>query len=309
MKAIKLFFALIISATILQSCSQEYYLGPPQISLENLLSGYEIWYVDYNRTQGTGDVPFMSMAFTMSFRNGQMYANNNLVNIGSTGNGFGVITGYYNTFDPIVQIDHLIDGAYDFEVIQVSDNQIKLYNRFENVTYFLEGYQRSTFDYDKVFYDNIEYFLQEYFGWEKTYRSTSGIVNPFDNENYLGFTPENITTFYSSEDPLGLNIQEVYWDYTGGYEVFDVLGYDNLKILTLDYDLGYNEEFELVVLDDGTIELYNVDLNVVYEFSGRDFLPFLKDGTTKKDDKTVSIEGRKRTKVNRKTKVRKKHLK
>ena len=35
------------------------------------------------------------MAFTLSFLDGVLYANNNLVDIGITGNGFGVPVGNY----------------------------------------------------------------------------------------------------------------------------------------------------------------------------------------------------------------------
>ena len=60
------------------------------ISLEELISGYDLWYVDIHRTTGNGDVPFVSIAFTLSFHNGVMYANNNIVDVGYTGNGFGI---------------------------------------------------------------------------------------------------------------------------------------------------------------------------------------------------------------------------
>jgi hypothetical protein len=72
--------------------------------------------------------------------------------------------------------------------------------------------------------------------------------------------------------------------------------------------MGYNEEFELVVLNDETIELYHVNSETVYEFSGRDFLQFLRPSNENKDNKNVSLEGRKRTKVNRKTIIREKHI-
>ncbi|MCK5815890.1 MAG: hypothetical protein KAH07_08095, partial [Flavobacteriaceae bacterium] len=229
--------------------------------------------------------------------------------IGSTGDGIGIQTGTYRTSGVILEINHDLDGYVDFEVLQTSENTIELYSALNNVTYYLEGYQKDTFDYDKVFYDNIEYFLQEYVGWEKTYTSVIGAPNPFDYENYLAFTPENITTFYSSEDLLGTPIDDIYWDFVGGYEVFDVEGHDDLKILTLDYDSGDNEEFELVVLDDGTIELYEVDTNSTYEFTGRGFIEFLKHKSSKDSQVTVSNKERKRTKVQRKTKIRKKHLK
>ena len=58
------------------------------ISFEELMSSYDLWYVDINRSTGNGDVPFVSIAFTLSFYNGAMYANNNIVDVGYTGNGF-----------------------------------------------------------------------------------------------------------------------------------------------------------------------------------------------------------------------------
>ena len=310
MKTIKLLFSAL-AFTLFVSCSSDNYYEEPVevITLDMLLDEYEIWYVDYNRSIGTGDVPFVANAFTLSFLNGKMYANNNLAGIGFTGDGLGIQVGFYDTYNMTLRANHELDGSVDFEVRQLNDNTLELYNHLENVTYYLEGYQTNTFDYDQVFYDNIEYFLQEYVGWEKTYTSESGFPNAFDYENYLAFTPENITTFYSSEDEIGTNIDLVNWSFVGGYEVFDVDGYDNLKILTLDYDSGDNEEFELVVLNDETIELYHVDSDTTYEFSGKEFLQYLKNGSEKKGGNNVSIEGRKRTKVERKTKIRKKHLK
>jgi hypothetical protein len=71
--------------------------------------------------------------------------------------------------------------------------------------------------------------------------------------------------------------------------------------------LGDNEEFELVVLNDGKIELYHVDSDSTYEFEGTDFIQYLRQAG--KSQETVRKEGRKRTKVIRKTKERKKHLK
>ncbi|MCF6279775.1 MAG: hypothetical protein L3J14_05445 [Flavobacteriaceae bacterium] len=310
MKAIKLLFGILIAGTLFTSCIIEedfYDDGVQPVSLETLITDSDLWYVDYHRTTGTGDVPFVSKAFTLSFINGRIYANNNLVDIGATGNGYGIQIGNYNTYNEILQINHVLDGLYDFDVIQISKDEIKLKDRYSNVTYYLEGYQKNSFDYDQIFYENIEYFLQEYVGWEKTFASATGTLNEFDNENYLAFTPENIMTFYSSEDDFGTNIDLVNWDYVGGYEIFDVTGYENLKILTLDYDTGDNEEFELIVLNDGKIELYHVSSDTTYEFEGKEFLQYLKQNGKSKE--TVSIEGRKRTKVQRKTKNREKHLK
>ncbi|GAB1308313.1 hypothetical protein KH5_09960 [Urechidicola sp. KH5] len=319
MKALKLLLVTIV-ASVVVSCSNDDYIydnpGTP-ISLETLLSNYELWYVDIHSTTGSGSVPFMELAFTMSYRSGRLYANNNLVGIGSNGSGFGIQVGNYTTYDvysSTLTINHDIDGVVDFEVRQLNDNEISLYDRYENVTYYLQGYQRSTFDYDQVFYDNIEYFLQEYYGWGKTYRS-DGPMHDFDYENYLAFTPENTTTFYSSEDPLGIDIYDVVWDYVGGYEVYDIEGYDNLKYLTFDYDLGYNEEFELVVINDGTIELFHINSGVTYQFEGRDLIIILKEGKQQdvKNSKNVrppvSNALHKRTKVKRKTVKRESYLK
>jgi hypothetical protein len=306
MKTIKLLFLTLITALTITSCSNSnepiYY--PP--TLEEILTGYDLWYVDYDRTTGPGNIPFLSMAFTISFRNGRLYANNNIVGIGFTGNGYGIEIGSYDTYNGFLEVDHIIDGYYDFDVVELSSTSIKLVNNRERVTYYLEGYQKRDFDFDKIFYDNIEYFLQEYDGWEKTYVSPEGEPNEFDYENFLYFSQENvIQIFGSSIDDPGTEIGNVFWDYEGVYEVFNVTGYDDLKILTLDYDINLTEEFELSVVNDEVISLYHYASGTTYEFTGRGFIQYLKpnDKLNKTDD--VRIIGRERTKVERKTKVRK----
>jgi hypothetical protein len=274
------------------------------ISLERVVTEYDLWYVDYHRTTGVGDVPFMSRAFTISFRNGILYANNNIVDIGRTGNGLGISVGTYDTFNGVLETNHDIDNYNDFEIFQISANEIRLYNYRENVSYYLVGFQRNNFDYDKLFYENIEYFLQEFIAWEKT-TTTGGTPNAFDDENYLSFTPENITTFYSSQDSFGTNIDAIDWSYVGGYEVFDVTGYEDLKVLTLNYDGGDIEEFELSVINDETISLYHIDTETTYDFSGRGFIQFLKgENSSEKTLPAVRNSNRKRTKVQRETKIR-----
>jgi hypothetical protein len=309
MKTLKLLFAIIITSIVVSSCNVVVDdINNPNsnyVSLEEIVSSYDLWYIDYNRTSGQGDVPFLSKAFTISFLNGKLFANNNLVGIGASGNGYGIQVGNYNTFNGSLEVNHDLDGYFDFDVIQLSDNQIKLEDNFNKVTYYLEGYQKNTFDYDQIFYDNIEYFLQEYDAWAKTGVSDNGEVNAFDNENFLQFTPEDITTFYSSQDEVGTTIDNLLWDYVGDYEVADVQGYDNLKILTLDYDSGDTEEFELTVIDDETISLYQISSGTTYEFTGKGYIQYLKSSKTKN---TVSNTGRKRTKVKRETKIRR-HLK
>ena len=303
MKSVKLLLILFITGTFFNSCTIEDVIY--EVPLEEVVAEYDLWYIDYHKTTGTGDIPFLSKAFTVSFLNGQMYANNNITDIGITGNGLGINVGNYNTYNGYLETNHGLDGGYDFEVYQISANEIRIDDTFNNVSYYLIGYQRNNFDYDKLFYENIEYFLQEYVAWEKIGTSTTGSTNPFDEENYLQFTPENNTTFYSSKDLFGTDIDVIDWSFVGGYEVFDVQDYDDLKILTLNYDNGDNEEFELSVINDSKVSLYHISSQTTYEFSGKGFIQYLKSNKSKSN---VRNNGRKRTKIERKTKVRR-HLK
>lgn len=304
MKTIKLLLGTLIIGMSFTSCIVDNSIDEPYYaSLEEVITANDLWYIDYNNTTGTGDVPFLSKAFTVSFINGKVFANNNLVGIGSSGNGLGIQIGYYDTFDGRLKINHAKGGLYNFEVIQLSVNNIKLRDNYNDVTYNLVGYQKSTFDYDQVFYDNIEYFLQEYNVWEKTYTSVEGAINLFDDENILQFTPENLTTFYSSQDNVGTTIGNIYWDYVGSYIVANVQGYDNLKILTLDYDSLGNEKFELTVINDAKISLYHIASGTTYEFSGRGYIQYLKPSSSLAKIST-SDQGRARTKVFRETEIR-----
>lgn len=304
MKTLKITFILLLTSLFFSSCvvvEDDPVYFDNGISLSELLQTKELWYIDYNATQGSGDVRFLSLAFTLSFRNGSLYANNNLVDIGTVGNGYGDQIGFFNTNGTTLEIDHDIDGFIDLQVIQSSNNRIKLRDNYANVTYTLIGYSRNEFDYDQVFYDNIEYFLQEYTVWKKI-ATIDGVENDFDNENFLAYVPEDRNSFLSSQDNLGTNIDDIFWDFTGEYEVFDVQGIDNLKILTLDYDSYGNEEFELSVIDDGTISLYHNNSDTTYEFSGRGQLIY-------KNTSSDSIKkDRKRFKVKREVKVKKAHI-
>lgn len=301
MKSVKLLLVIIFSGALFSSCSIIIDdVVDDSITLNELLSSYDLWYVDIHRTTGTAEIPFVTRAFTLSFFNGNMYANNNIADIGFTGNGFGIIVGSYNAFDGILETFHDIDGRHDFRVVQLSNNEIRIDHLDFNVSYYLVGYQKANFDYDMLFYDNIEYFLQEYNAWERTGISATGTPNVFDDEHYLQFTPENNTTFYSSHDPFGTNIDAISWDFVGNYEVFDVQGFNNLKILTLNYDGGDTEEFELSVNNDQNICLYHISSETTYDFTGRGFIQFLRN--SQKSESAVSNEGRKRTKVTRKVK-------
>jgi hypothetical protein len=283
MKTLKLLLGFALSATLFTSCyTEQINVNNNQgITINQLLNSYELWYVDINATQGYGETPFLQIAFTVSFRNGTLYANNNLVNFGSQGNGFGVPIGNYDAYDMILDVNHVIDGYDSFDVYQVNNNTIELYNPFNDTSYFLRGYQRSNFDYDFVFYDDIHYFLQEYEAWEKVYTSDFGALNEFDNENYLQFlSGGNDSTFRSSQDEGINNPANIYWDYTGVYGVGDIPGNMYLKTLTLDYDFFDNEFFELSVINDGTIELFHEASGTVYEFAGRGYIPYYRESDT-----------------------------
>lgn len=281
MRSLKLLLCFALLANLFSSCSSDIYIedyvSPPSITLNQLLSSHELWYVDLNETIGYGETPWMHMAFTLSFRNGVLYANNNLVGLGSQGNGFGIATGNYDAYDMILDVYHVIDGYSTFDVYQIDYNTIELYNPYTDTSYFLEGYQRSEFDYDYVFYDNIHYFLQEYEAWEKTYTSQVGNINEFDNENYLQFLPtNNDSMFRSSQDFNVIDHNDIYWDYTGDYFVNNVPNEFYLKNLTLDYDFFGNEQFELSVINDARIQLYHLSSGTYYEFTGRGYIEILR---------------------------------
>lgn len=298
MKTTKLLLSFILVSTLFTSCYTEVivddFVDEPLINVNQVLNSHELWYVDINQTTGYGEVPFLQKAFTISFINGVVYANNNLVGIGNSGNGYGIDVASYDAYNMILDVNHDIDGVVTFDVYVVDNNTIELYNPDTDTSYFLEGYQRRNFDYDFVFYDNIHYFLQEYEAWEKTYTSEMGALNEFDNENYLQFLAGgNDSEFRSSQDNYGMNPNNLIWDYTGVYGVGDVTNNLNLKTLTLDYDFFNNEFFELSVIDDGTIELYHPSSETVYEFKGRGYIQYLKSGSTKDNSATTKEKKRK----------------
>jgi len=285
----------MLTTTLFTSCYREtlvetVIVEPPieavPITINEVLNAYELWYVDINATVGYGETPFLQKAFTISFLNGVLYANNNIVGIGNTGDGFGIDVAEYDAYNMILDVKHDLDGFSTFDVYQINNTRIELYNPNNDTSYFLEGYQRDTFDYDFVFYDNIHYFLQEYEAWEKTYTSEYGAINEFDNENYLQFLAGgNDSEFRSSKDEFGMNPNYIFWDYTGIYGVGDVTNNFYLKTLTLDYDYMGNEFFELTVINDETIALFHPTSKTVYEFKGRGYIQYLKTTDGKKQTK------------------------
>jgi len=281
MSAKKIPIGLVMIALLASSCYTEViieddFIVESAFNTDQVLQSYDLWYVDINATSGNGEVPFLQRAFTISFDNGVVFANNNIAGIGKTGSGLGIDVGAYATLNGVVEINHDLDGLWSLDVFAVDNNTIELYDPRSRTGYILRGYQRSNFDYDLVFYENIDYLLQEYEAWEKTYTSELGAVNEFDNENYLQFLGNG--RFRSSVDATGISLGNLQWDYDGIYEVFDVANDNMLKTLTLDYDFLGNDYFELYVINDSTIELYHVASETVYEFTGRGFVTYLKSG-------------------------------
>ena len=291
MKKLKLLLGYIAMATLLVSCYAEVlvedeFIEESAFNTNQVLQAYDLWYVDINQTRGNGEVPFLQRAFTVTFDRGTFYANNNIVGIGKTGNGVGIDVGFYNTLRGIVEIDHDVDGKWLLEVYALDGNTLELYDASSDTSYILEGFQRNNFDYDQVFYDNINYFIQEYDAWEKSYTSEAGALNDFDDENFLQFLP---SFFLSSVDAPGTSLSNLQWDFEGDYEIYDIAGDASLKTLTLDYDFLGNDYFELYVINDGTIELYHPDSGTIYEFKGRGYQQYLKSGkgtVSKKRTKT-----------------------
>ena len=291
MKTLKSLFLLSITVTLLTSCTTEVVVDDFEevtvvelapVNLVQMLDSYELWYVDINATLGFGEIPFLQKAFTVSFVSGTVFTNTNLVGIGSLGNGLGIDVASFRTFDGTLEVVHDIDGATLFEVFQIDGNTLELYHSASDTSYFLKGFQRDTFDYDGVFYDNIHYFLQEYEAWEKVYTSAFGALNEFDNENYLQFlSGGDEVTFRSSQDSNGVAANNLIWDYVGVYTVGDIEGNLNLKTLTLDYDFLNNDFFELSVINDSRIQLFHPLSETVYEFEGRQNIQFLKSAPTK----------------------------
>ncbi|APQ17147.1 nicotinic acid mononucleotide adenyltransferase [Maribacter hydrothermalis] len=295
MKTIKLLTGYFLLATLMVSCYTEViieddFIEESAFNTDQVLQSYDLWYVDINATRGNGEVPFLQRAFTVSFNRGVLYANNNIVGIGKTGGGLGIDVGTYGTLRGTVDIDHDIDGSWFLEVYAVNNNTIELYDASSDTSYYLKGYQTNRFDYDMVFYDNINYFIQEYDAWEKIYTSESGALNDFDNENYLQFLP---SFFRSSIDAPNTSISNLQWDFEGNYEVYNVQGDNSLKTLTLDYDFFGDDYFELYVINDSTIELYHPDSGTTYEFRGRGYQEYLKSGK--------GVESKKRIKTSNPT--------
>lgn len=298
MRLLKITFSLTISLLLFSSCIiNEYSNDYPEEQLDDpsFVEAYDVWYLDYHATQGSDEIPYLQLAFTLSFDRGKLYANNNISGIGFQGNGYGIQIGNYDLNRGLLVANHDLDGQDTFEVYQLSKNEIELYNATTDTSYFLIGYDVDEFDYDKLFYENIEYLLQDFEIWRKYDTSIAGTRNEFDYENFLSFIAGKNNTFYSSKSKAGTDIDLVYWNYEGNYEVFDIDGYDDLKVLTLGYDSINTETFELTVVNDTIVELFHINSGTTYKFEGDYFIQYLKDGKISEKNKTT----RKRTKIKR----------
>lgn len=290
-------FVLFVMSLFLGSCYAELWVEDDFVAetpwqTADVLESYDLWYVDIHQTRGQGEVPFLQMAFTLSFDRGVLRANNNLVGIGKTGGGLGVAVGSYAPLSGAVEVVHQLDGLWELEVYVEGPNAIELYDPLSDTSYYLRGYDRHLFDYDSLFYDNIHYFLQEYAAWERIAVHTEGRSNAFDQERYLAFfASAGRDAFRSSTDPGGLPLGDIYWDYQGAYQIYDVPGEPEMKTITLEYQGLGDDYFELYVADDATVELYHPDSGTLYVFGGRGYQAYLKDGAgagTKREARKLS---------------------
>ncbi|WP_047417202.1 hypothetical protein [Cellulophaga sp. Hel_I_12] len=286
-----LFIGLLASSCYTEVLVSDEFFDEPAFSVDQVLSAHELWYVDINATKGNGEVPFLQRAFTVTFDRGTLFANNNIAGIGKNGNGFGIDAGIYTPIRGAVEIRHDVDGVWMLEVFVINNRTIELFDSSSNTSYYLKGFSRSNFDYDMLFYDNIQYFLQEYTVWEKVYTSKIGAINDFDSENYLQFlSGDNGDFFRSSIDSPGTGINNLQWDFEGDYQVFDVANDASLKTITLSYDFIGDDYFELYVINDSTVELYHPNSGTTYEFKGRGYIQYLKSDGASSSKKRIKVK-------------------
>lgn len=284
MKFIKLFLLICIPTFLLVGCTSDTYYDdyPQQNDLGLFIQQYDLWEVDYDATRGNGSVPFLDRAFTISFINRVVYANNNMSGFGYTGNGLGIDVGTFNTTYNTVTVNHDSYGYYTLEISYMGGNRIELYDRSQNTSYVLYGYNVNNYDYDAVFYQNMNYFLQEFQAWKKVYTSNYGVLNDFDNENFIKFLSRG-NQFQSSTNNPNTGLNNISWRYTGVYDVFNINNDPYSKILTLDYDFWGNEEFVFTIVNDSRIRLTHRSSGTVYEFEGVGYIQYLKVGGGVKD--------------------------
>jgi hypothetical protein len=278
-KVYYLLLGVLLSFSI-TSCSvnDEYNTIPPNngVDYSYVLQNFDLWEVDHSRTTGPANasVPFLDRAITLSFFDRVLYANNNFSGFGVTGNGFGIDVGTYTLGYNTVTIAHDVYGRYMLEIIYVYQDEIRLYDREQGLTYTLYGYYKNNYNYDAVFFNNIEYFLQEFKAWRKI-STSGGACNIFDNENFLFFdTYGNI--FYSSIDRANTSVDYLQWDYQGIYTIQNTNNFKR-KLLNLNYGAQGVEQFELRSnRGSSTIDLYHLSSGTTYRFQGDGYIQFLR---------------------------------
>jgi len=278
MKKIYLLFATTL-LLLLSSCSvnDDYTNIPPPINEPDysyILQNFDLWEVDHSLTTGPSNssVPFIDRAITLSFFDRILYANNNFSGFGITGNGFGIPVASYVLGYNTISINHDVYGRFTLELIFLGQNKILLYDRNQGVSYTLFGYNKSNYDYDYVFFNNIEFFLQEFNAWRKI-STTGGSANLFDDENFLGFDTSG-SVFHSSIDNVNTPIDFLQWNFSGIYSISNTVN-PKRKVLSLDYGNSI-ERFELIHVNDNTIDLYHYASSTTYTFQGQGYIQFLR---------------------------------
>jgi hypothetical protein len=84
----------------------------------------------------------------------------------------------------------------------------------------------------------------------------------------------NENVFESSESDPNIPLSQIYWDYSGSYEVLNTT-YNNRKELILYYDLNNaQEQFILSILEDDLIQLEQVSSGNIYRFKGYGYIQY-----------------------------------
>jgi len=150
-----------------------------------------------------------------------------------------------------------------------------LYDRNQRVTYTLNGYNKSNYNYQNVVYNNIGLLLQEFVAWKKV-SAIGGFKNPFDNKNFLGFeTFDN--EFVSSNSPSNSSLNNINWNSGGYYSVLNTIDVRK-KILWLDFP-DRRDIFELTLANNGLdnkIYLYHIESGRSYTFVGDGYIQFMR---------------------------------
>lgn len=224
-------------------------------------------------------VPFIDRAFTISMSGGDLYANNNIFRLGAIGDGYGDRIGSVSFYKDLLELNHQQEGLFAFYVDRINVNTIRLTEIDTGVFYVFTGYRLNHFNFDQLFFENLEFLLQEFQAWENT-QTLNGVSNRFDQENYIQFQPNGV--FRTSIDPNGLSIDRVLWKYTGTYQVETIPNNLEQKRLFLSYADGSRESFLIKVNQDYEVSLCHDQSRTDYVFTGRKNIIYNKQKGPKK---------------------------